>query len=530
MKQFQNVRLNKPKSSVFNLSHEKKLTMNMGDLVPVFIEEVIPTDQFRVNTEALIRMMPMTTPIMHRINVYIHYFFVPYRIIWDDFEKFITGGEDGDEVVNFPKLSSDTNMSQLYELDYFKYGSLADYLGIPIQNIQNIEAHTTPFSLLPFRAYQQIYNDYYIDRNFMSEVEFSKSSNDEWADLSEPLFTLRKRCWEKDYFTTCLPFAQRGQEVRIPLLGNAPVSGQPQINYVDDGQIANTEDNIEVYGGKLRTDTSARNIRFSSNPMYPDPLQADLSEASSATINDLRSAFSLQRWMEKMARGGSRYVEQMLHIFAQKSSDARLQRAEYLGGGKLPVSISEVQQMSSTVANSPQGNLAGHGVGAGYATGFKRRFEEHGLVLGIMSIMPRTAYMQGLPRIFSKFDRFDYAWPDFAHIGEQEIPIKEVFYIADSGEAVDDNEKLFGYQERYAEYRFKFDSVHGDMRDSLKMWHMARDLNVQNVMFGINADFVESDPTTRIYPVESQQFTKCIVQLYHNFQAIRPLPKFGTPL
>ncbi|MEM2004291.1 MAG: major capsid protein, partial [Nitrososphaerota archaeon] len=478
MKQFQRVRLRKPKSSVFNLSHEKKLTMNMGDLVPVFMEEVIPSDSFRVNTEALVRMMPMTAPIMHRVNCYIHYFFVPYRIIWDDFEKFITGGETGIQVVNFPKIQI-SSMANIDGLSQWQIGSLADYLGIPVQNFKDLDAPATPFSQLPFRAYQQIYNDYYRDQNFQDENEFSKGSSDLDAGSidANALVKLQKRNWEKDYFTTCLPFAQRGDQVRIPLLGSAPVSGQAQINYVDDGHPVQSTDDIEVSGGKLRTVTTDRDIKFTSNPFWDDPLSADLSEATSASINDLRTAFSLQRWMEKMARGGSRYVEQMLHMFGQRSSDARLQRAEYLGGGKLPVSISEVQQMSATVEDSPQGNLAGHGVAAGYATGFKRRFEEHGIVLGIMSIMPRTAYMQGLPRLFSKFDRFDYAWPDFAHIGEQEIPVKEVFYVTGAGDEVEDNEKLFGYQERYAEYRFKFDSVHGDMRDSLKMWHMARDLN-----------------------------------------------------
>lgn len=523
MKQFQKIRVKKPDSSVFDLSHEKKLTLNMGELVPVFLSEVLPGDKFRVNMEALIRMQPLQTPIMHRVNVFTHFFFVPNRIVWEDFEDFITGGRTGkdEDQPNFPKI---TGLFEQFNQGRTE-GDLLDHMGIPISGTSGDKVHP-PVSQLPFRAYQQIYNDYYRDPTLMDEVSFIKSSEDLNIGAAQLTLTqLRKRCWEKDYFTSALPFAQRGDQVLLPLGDKAPITP------MKDWEIVRTAYPSQPYQGNIETNEDGRFFAdegAGSTLETSNTLEADLSKASSATINDLRTSFAVQRWLEKSARGGYRYVEQLLHRFGVKSSDARLQRAEYLGGGKMPVRISEVLQMSQT-DSTPQGNMAGHGVTAGITAGFNKRFEEHGFVIGIMSILPRTAYYQGLPKIFSKFDRFDYFFPEFAHIGEQPVYNQELFIDDDP----ENNMAVFGYQERYAEYRTMLDTVSGNMRTDLDFWHMARKFVLPP---SLNSGFVRANPTTRIWPLDSEnpevneKFAKIICQTYCDFKAIRPVPKFGQPI
>lgn len=542
MKQFQFAKVNKPQSSNFDLSHERKFTTNMADLTPVFLQEVIPGDRFKVNMEALVRFQPLLAPIMHRINVYIHYFFVPNRIIWEDWEDFITGGRLGTSEPVFPAFQANHDEWKIiFNSGVSDYNpcNLADYMGLPIQQYTDNEVAAPPISQLPFRAYYQIYYDYYRDQNMADQNMLELQELVEAYSLdgivspggnAQTLLALRKRCWEKDYFTSALPWAQRGGEVLLPIAGDAPVTGRiyadnlnhelpddvTEIYWSDDeGMFTGTKDGVQA--------RQPLNIIQGPGGVYPDGLKADLSEATSTTISDLRRAFALQRWMEKNARGGSRYNEQLLAHFGIKSSDARLQRAEYLGGGKMPVQISEVLQMSQTDTTA-QGTMTGHGITGGKVTGFSKWFEEHGFVMGIMSIMPRTAYQQGIPRIFSKFDRYDYAWPEFAHIGEQEV-LNQELYLGETG-----NDSTFGYQERYAEYRFGFDTVHGDLRSgvtgSLDFWHMARKFETRP---GLNKRFTQADPTTRIYPLTVEN-SQVIVQTYADCKVSRLLPKFGTPI
>lgn len=519
MKQFESISIRKPRNSVFNLSHERKLTMSMGDLVPIFCEEVLPGDKFRVNTEVLMRLQPMIAPVMHRVNAYVHYFFVPNRLIWNDWEKFITGGRLGQDTPVFPTIigqSDDAKGTGLVGV-----GSLADFFDIPIQMIGDGSHTMMPISQLPFRAYQRIYNEYYRDQNLEEEIAIPlDSSQIGWDETTVlELVKLRKRAWEKDYFTSALPFAQRGDEVLLPLQGDAPVTGRPHFQRSADGSTW-----LNANSGDLGTDGNAllKEINNNQAARIDDGLSADLSEASATTISELRRAFALQRWLEKMARGGSRYVEQMLYMFGVRSSDYRLQRSLYLGGGKLPIQISEVLQTSKT-DTSPQGNMSGHGFTAGVTNGFKKYFEEHGLVIGILSVIPRTGYMQGMPKLLTKTDRFDYYWPDFAHIGEQEVKKYELYYDP----ALSTNNDTFGYQPRYAEYRYKFDKVNGEMRTSLKQWHMANDYSAQP---SLNNTFVKANPTTRIFAVESADWHKLIVDIYFDFKAIRPVAKYGEPI
>ena len=516
---FDTILVNKPNKNAFDLSHERKMSMNMGDLVPCFVQEVIPGDKFKVNMEHLIRFQPLLAPIMHRVNVYTHFFFVPNRIIWNEFEKFITGGEDGQQEPVFPRLYGDIGND--YDTTPFKTGSLADYLGIPCTNYNTGDNPVNNFSVsaLPFRAYQLIYNEYYRDQNLTPPIEFSKGSgyiNPESADWVN-LLNLRKRAWEKDYFTSALPWAQRGTELTIPTVsGYANVISNETYPKFAPGPLSAASP-IQQPNGIL-TNGLGESLKFSNSG-----LKTDLTNAPRTSINELRQAFQIQKWLEKSARGGARYIEQILSHFGIKSSDARLQRPEYLGGGKTPVIISEVLQTSATESGSAQGNMAGHGISVGNTNSFVKSFEEHGIVLGIMSILPRTSYQNGLPRIFRKYDKFDYYWPDFAHLGEQAVYNRELFLKYDTLEGDD---TVFGYQPRYSEYRYCPDTVHGDFKGNLDYWHMGRKFTAEPAL---NTSFVTSDPTSRIFAVTDPSSHKLLVQTYCNFQAIRPVSKFGTP-
>lgn len=536
-KLFNQVKINKQKRNAFDLSHERKFSMNMGDLVPIMCEEVIPGDTFQLNTETLLRMAPMVAPVMHRVNVYTHFFFVPNRLIWRNWQDFITGtkGTSGYEPTSPYILITNTT-----DRDLLKAGSLADYLGMgipPTTTQLPVINNQTQINALPFRAYQMIYNEYYRDQNLQEKIEFT--DGDANSEEDGTLLSLRKRCWEKDYFTSALPWTQKGDPVSIPLSGVAPVElDLPQIpepplfqRVVDSSGNPMAGGNyLKPNAGDLVNDDGATDPKA-----YIDPngtYQVDLDEASiGIQVNEMRRALKLQQWLERNARAGSRYIEQIFAHFGVKSSDSRLQRPEYLGGGKSPVVISEVLQTASTNEKSPQGNMAGHGMAAGNTNGFRKFFEEHGYIIGIMSVLPRTAYQQGHRRFFIKDDKFDYYWPEFANLGEQEVYDSEIFadYTADGA-----NGQLkahaFGYQSRYAEYKFVPSSVHGDFKkrdNGLDKWHMGR-VFIQPPQ--LSDEFVSSeDVTHRIFAVTDPSYHKLYVQVYNNLKAIRPMPYFGIP-
>ena len=530
---FSTVKLRKPKRSLFDLSHEKKLSFNMGDLVPIMCQEVVPGDTFRSNSEIFIRMAPMVAPVMHRIDVYTHFFFVPNRLVWSGWEDFITMSNSGTlnpSASVFPHFPVNTTYA-----DKMGSGSLADYLGLP-----QVQPSITPdgsvhLSWLPFRAYAKIWNDYYRDQNMTEPLDMNIGSLTLPQDIS--LLELRKRCWERDYFTSALPWAQKGGEVSIPSggiveLGDPPYAPMP--NQGLGGQFLNPSGSdhslFNNYYSPIGLPVTQTSTAAGMEPVIPDPSGNYVVGGSGITINELRKANKLQQWLERNAIGGTRYIEQIMAHFGVRSSDARLQRPEYLGGGKSPVVISEVLQTSET-QNTPQGNMSGHGISVGNTNSFKKYFEEHGYVIGIMSVIPRTSYMEGIPRHFTKFDKFDYYWPTFAHLGEQEVKNKEVFsFYADSSIMPPDGP--FGYQSRYAEYKFGLSTVHGEMRNSLSYWHMSRrffDPTDQSLPL-LNESFVTANPTNRIFAVTDPQYHKLYCQIFHNLQAIRPMPKYGTPI
>lgn len=380
---FTHVPLKRPRSNVFDLSHERKLSMNMGDLVPIMLNEVVPGDKFQIKTEILMRMAPMLAPIMHRVNVYTHYFYVPTRLIWSDFEEFITGGRLGPQpdvpgpVPPYGIRSDASNHSRMLT------GSLADYLGIPPNRITSPMVYDNlKFSTLPFRAYQLIYNEYYRDQNLEPEIPISLSSGEELKSTQtrEALLILRKRAWEKDYFTSALPWPQRGGDVHMSLGSSAPIvfdktTGYNQHLVTTNGTvIAPSNTNLQAASDPNEGGHTA--IKAGTQTANIDPnntLYADLSNAQGSTINELRRALRLQEWLEKNARSGGRYIEQILSHFGVRSSDARLQRPEYLGGGKTPLKISEVLQTSETDATA-QGNMSGHGIATGVSHQANRFF------------------------------------------------------------------------------------------------------------------------------------------------------------
>lgn len=509
---FNQVITRKPKRNVFDLSHEVKMSTRMGKLVPILCEPVVPGDTFKVRSEIMMRFAPMLAPIMHRVNVYTHYFFVPNRIVWNDWETFITGGADGTANPVHPRFN-------LADTGIVNNGTLFDYLGFP--SGQTLSAGYT-FDSLPFRAYQLIYNEYYRDQNLETPITIPLTSGISPVSLStlnSPTGTsqlnIRYRAWEKDYFTSALPWVQRGADVRIPLSGNAPLTatiGSNTFTFKADVVSPNTDPVV------------VKSSNTTGSGWTGLDLKADLSNATSSTINELRRGIRLQEWLEKNARGGARYIEQILSHFGVMSSDARLQRPEYLGGGKTPVVISEVLQTSQT-DTTPQATMAGHGISVGSTNEFKKFFEEHGYVIGIMSVIPRTAYQNGTPRKYLKFDKFDHYFPEFANLGEQPIYNKEIY---SQGTADDDG--TFGYQSRYAEYKYCPSRVCGDFRSNLDFWHLGRKFASKPVL---NKDFVSTEAASttlnRIFAVTQQNVDNLWIQIYHDFQAIRPMPKFGTP-
>lgn len=508
---FGSIPIKKVKSNKFNMSHEKKLSLNMGDLVPVLCQEVLPGDKWRVNSDVFVRLAPMLAPIMHRVNLYVHYFYVPTRLLFDDWQEFITGGKTGTSQVVSPYITVGPSAQPSGQPpEWTAKGSLYDYLGLPLP--PSIIYRSFNISVLPFRAYNLIWREYYRDQNLDTQgiEEFPTQSGqvtdqDEIADI----MYIKKRCWEKDYFTSCLPTAQRGEQILIPMT----TSAEPPM--IGDGVFDATTGN-----------TATGAVTANGGVLEVNGQDAFITPSNGATINDLRRAEKLQQWLEKAMRGGGRYKEFLYSFFNVNSSDARLQRPEYLGGGKQGIIISEVLANAYSVDADakviPQGNQSGHGISAGTGHGFQKYFEEHGYLLAIMSIIPRTAYQQGVHKMWQRTDKLDYAWPEFAHIGEQEVMRDEL--MMSWGDS--DTNVLFGYQSRYAEMKFAMDTVHGDFRDNLSFWHMGR---IFEELPELNESFVNANPTHRIFAVSDPGDHKLYAQVYHNARVIRKLPIFGTP-
>lgn len=505
---FNSIKLMKPKKNVFDLTHDVKLSCDMGNLVPILTLECVPGDKFNISCESLVRFAPMTAPVMHRMDVSMHYFFVPNRILWSNWEKFITDANSG---LVAPYLNYTGGFAPSYK-------RFLDYMGVPPNN--NASGFGTNISALPLAAYQAVYNEYYRDQNLIAPVDYKLQDGD---ISTQPNFLeflqLRKRAWEHDYFTASLPFAQKGSAVDIPL---GSIDGNVEVFYdnASGTTLSGSPASINVQGLPAADITNDR--------LYAKTDGADIEPT---TINDLRRAFRLQEWLEKNARGGTRYVESILTHFGVKSSDARLQRPEYITGTKTPVVISEVLNTTGSFeagdptnpTSSPQGTMAGHGVAVTSGKYGNYYCEEHGYIIGIMSIMPKTAYQQGIPRTYLKNDTLDYFWPTFANIGEQEVQKQELYaYTANK-------EDTFGYVPRYSEYKYMPSRVAGEFRKKLDYWHLGRIFETEPAL---NQTFVECAPanTKRIFAVTDENIDSLYCHVLNKVKAIRPMPKYGTPM
>ena len=475
------------KRSKHSLSNYKLLTCDMGKLIPVGAVPVIPGDTFQHRTSALIRVSPLLAPVMHPVVVRIHHWYVPYRILWDGFEDFITGGPDGLNAESPPTV---TTLSIK--------GSVDDYCGIPPVAGLNVNAFYR-------RAYNKIYNENYRDQDLVTEIDEDQNF-------------IQNISWEKDYYTASRPFTQKGDMVTLPVGGFAPVeltgsqvpakfvqpNGQPHTAAQDIYSQANTGniiDNNDV-------------LEFKVDPN--GTLQANLGSADQISVNDFRMGFALQRYKEARARYGSRFTEYLRYL-GVRSSDARLQRPEYLGGGKQTISFSEVlQTMDDDVGadRGPLGKMGGHGIAALRSNRYRRFFEEHGVVMTMMSVRPKTMYMDGIHRELLKTTKEDFYQKELEHVGQQEIMNNEVYADAANGS------DTFSYGDRYAEYRHHPSYVAGDFRDTLNHWHMGRSFGSPPVM---NRDFTDCDATKRIHADQTGDVLWCMVN--HSIQARRLVKK-----
>jgi len=516
---FNKVKLTKPVKSLFDLSHDVKLSCNMGELIPILAEEVLPGDSYKISSEALVRFAPLIAPIMHKVNFYVHYYFVPNRILWPGWENFITNTKVGDALPVHPFIGYTPNKQ------FFQKGTLADYLGVPTWDTNptaNIKVNA-----LPFAAYQKIYDEYYRDQNLIHKV-FDETfpglvDGDNIAEV-EKLCNLRKRSWMHDYFTSCLPFAQKGEAVTMPIgdIGHLP--------------IVFNDDNIA--GGEAQ-DSSDWDRPFPTPAVHPiiSPKDIDGSDdkrlyadgtnvTNTASINDLRTAYAVQRWLEKAARGGTRLIESILTMFGVRNQDARLNRPEYICGSVSPVQISETLNTTGT-AEAPQGNPSGNALSINAGKQGSYYCTEHGWIIGIMSVMPVTAYQDGLHRKFTRGlnDPTEYYFPDFANLGEQAVLNKE---LALNVLNVDNhNDDVFGYIPRYAEYKYQNSRVCADMRTELDFWHLGRKIGVNQPL---NQEFIECSPDNRIFAVDDPNIDHLWVHFYNNLKAVRPMPFFGSPM
>lgn len=510
---FSQAQMSKPPVNTFDLSHDLKLSFDMGELIPVLTLECLPGDYFDIKPENFLRFAPLVAPVMHDVIIDTHFFFVPNRLLWPEWEDWITGESEVEHPYTTANLHS--------------WGRLADYLGTPAPGGTSL--NNDKVSVLPVAAYFKIYDEFYRDQNLQAEAFVECINGNNYSTYHNKLTgDPYKRAWNHDYFTSCLPFAQKGDAVTLPVLnaGTALVEHSGSSNPViitalGGGSTVSGDLTANVGDGLLKADTTSASI---------DPnetLSVDLS-SDSVDLTTLRNAFALQAFLEKDARGGTRYIESVYSHFGVRSSDHRFHRPEYIGGVKQRMVISEVLSTaetlnSSNVVTSPVGQMAGHGVSVGSGN-IRYRCEEHGFIMGIMSVRPRTAYQDGLHKMYTRFDRFDYAWPSFAHIGEQPVTIRELYWRHDGTLTIDDLDTVFGYIPRYSEYKYMNSRVAGDFRDTLDFWHLGRQFTSEPAL---NSNFIECDPDKRIFAVPSEDGV--YGHLIFNIKASRRLPRFSTP-
>lgn len=532
---FSTVELNKPQRSQFDLSHFERSSTRMGRMTPCYVSECVPSDTFHGSTEILLRLAPLLAPIYDQIVLFVHFWFTPNRLLWEEWETFITGGRLGvgiDPAVAPVPPFIDIGEMALSNPDCWDESSLADYLGCPIFPLPGdviADYDGIPLDAMPFLSYQLIWHENYRDRNFISDDDWFNGfpfPSGQVANLA--VMDLHQRSYLHDYFTSALPFTQRGEEVLMPVTlgGIAPLYANP----LDAAAVSSTVSAIEQPGSiSVGYGIELDNTVGDNGQLY---VKGEDFAGTSTTIEDFRSAYALQVWLERNAIGGSRYTESTQAHFGVKPQDSRLQRPEYIGGGRINVRISEVVSTSYSVNEAdevvPLANLGGHGVTYGDTNRFNYFCTEHGFIMGILTIMPLPSYHQGLPRMFRRRSFLDYPWPTFAKLGEQQVDKAELFAsAANLTEDADGNLPLFGYQSRYADWKYICNSNHGVFHSSFLFWTLTRDF-ADSPELGYLFNEVPLDIEDRIFVTGTGE-DHFWMYINNDINVRRPLPYYGKP-
>lgn len=532
------------KRTKFDRSHVYKTTFDSGKLIPVFVDEVLPGDTTRLSVNYFGRLATPIKPIMDNIYFDWFFFFVPNRLVWDHWQNFCFEQEDPDDSTDYviPTVSASSKVVNSL------VGSLWDYFGLPINTTENLSG----INALPFRAVYLIWNEWFRDENLQKSIKIQKGDTNEILDSSRssdqpswvldssgksayPGYACPPRGKRHDYFTSALPWTQKGPGVSIGLAGTAPVQGKFSISGFQTGTVTaeDTDNSLRALAVAGKTGRISGYTQITSWPtnnvtvggLTQSGLFANLDESSIFTINSLRTAFQMQKFYERLARGGSRYTEVLRSFFGVVSPDARLQRPEFLGSFTKMVSVNPIAQTSATDDTSPQGNLSAYGVTAAKFHGFTKSFVEHGYVIGFVSARADLTYQQGINKMWLRSTVYDFYWPTFAHLGEQAIELREIY-----AQGTNSDTKVFGYQERYAEYRYKPSQITGKFRSSvtggsLDKWHLSQFFKNAPTL---NEEFIiENPPIERIVAVTSEP--EFLLDIGFRYTTVRPMPMFGTP-